>query len=546
MKGIELAVAANQQDVTVNVTPAVLDAAIDAKTLTLLFNSSEFAAYFLHDSAVFNLCDTIKDALENKQTSPFHGIIASTKDAQVEVSIAADKMSAQLTLVSAYMGKTPSVDDIYAVLKQHDITKGIGRKRVQTLIESACENPPGNHISGIIAKGLVARVGRNSKIKPLVACAMDRVLAPKYAQNEKIDMRDFGDILCVKKNDAIACRIPPTQGRNGFTVTGKVLPSTPGKWIDIGLGENAFIDSGDDNLVRAKLNGLPKVTCSKVNVENVYTLKGVNIATGNVNFDGCVIVNGDVAEKMRITANGDVTINGFVESASIDAGGDIVIIQGASGKLESLDCTFKAKGSIYIGHAQGVSIDAKKDLVIDKQLAYSHIRCSGNITIGKPANPQGKLFASTIICLKSIRAGHVGAISGSSLLINYTDMYNDMANKHTKLNAVYDKLASKNADHEIAIAKINRHKPSKSLSQKISLMHDELILERELLTWLRVNLKQSQATIENFANQATINASNTLHAGVSVSLNNKHWMSKQEYPACSAFLRDGQWVCTST
>jgi hypothetical protein len=63
------------------------------------------------------------------------------------------------------------------------------------------------------------------------------------------------------------------------------------------------------------------------------------------------------------------------------------------------------------------------------------IKIQGNITIGKTDNPLGKLSASTVICAKTIRAGHFGAILGSSLMIDYTEDYNIALEKHERLNA---------------------------------------------------------------------------------------------------------------
>lgn len=542
MKGIELTLSPNNRDVIATIEPLLIEGKVEAKTLLHIFNTSEYCKFFLDESAITALSDAFESSVELEQMSALQQIIASAKDTNIEIEIDADKMSAQLTLISPYMGNLPTRDEIYATLQQHNISRGISSKRIDKLINTISHQEGGKRFMDTVAKGLNARSGKNSYIQSLVPCALERVLTPKYAEDDKIDMRDFGDILCVKKNDSIARRQPPSKGRSGFTVTGRIIPAEPGKWNPIKLGDNVFIDTADENLVLANIAGLPKVSNSKIEVDNVYVVDGVNIATGNIHFDGSVIVNGDINEKMRVIATGDVTVNGFVESAVIETGGDIIITQGASGKLQNLDCTFKAKGSVYIGHAQGISIDTNKDLIVDKQLAYSHVTCRGNITIGKLAKPMGKLFASTIVCSKTVRSGHVGAISGSSLVIDYTEMYITMVKKHEKLCSEYEKLASKNADHEITIAKISNSKPSKALQHKVKVMNEELALERVFLNWLRINVSQSKAEFDSFEERAKVVATSAIHSGVCIKLNNKQWLAKKEYQASAVVLQNKDWV----
>ena len=83
-------------------------------------------------------------------------------------------------------------------------------------------------------------------------------------------------------------------------------------------------------------------------VDDTFQTKGVNVGTGNINYEGAVLVNGDVTESMQVIAKGDVTINGFVESAVIRAGGDIIITEGAMGKMHEEDCQLIAKGSVFV------------------------------------------------------------------------------------------------------------------------------------------------------------------------------------------------------
>ena len=282
------------------------------------------------------------------------------------------------------MGKVPTLDDLYTELKEFEVVRGISKKRLVKLLEKVNTAKGGEIFKETIAKGLPPKSGRESYIRELVPNALERMLTPKLTDDEKVNMRDFGEIICVKANQEIAQRMPPTSGRAGYTVMGNSLQPDSGKWKKIILGENVYLDENNENIVLAQADGLPKVAGSLVYIDNVFQTKGVNVATGNINFDGSIVVNGDITEKMQVVAKGDITVNGFIESAHVEAGGDIIVTQGASGKLQTLDCTFIAGGNIYIGHAQGISIKVNNDLIIDKQLAYSFILHIDHHDVARP------------------------------------------------------------------------------------------------------------------------------------------------------------------
>ena len=147
-------------------------------------------------------------------------------------------------------------------------------------------------------------------------------------------MRNLGAIICVQKGTELLRRMPPTEGRNGYTVGGDVINAKSGEWIKFRPGDGTVISDGDENLLLADISGMPKFKDQKMWVDDIFICKGVNVGTGNVDYDGSVLVNGDVTEKMLIHATGDVTVNGFVESATIHAGGDIIMPVRLNAKMQ--------------------------------------------------------------------------------------------------------------------------------------------------------------------------------------------------------------------
>ena len=124
MKGLELTLSNDKTSVYVKMEPLLLDAPVEAKTILQAFNQSDFSDYYLDERAVFTACDTLKASLESSEMSTVQVTIAHAKDAVIEIAISGDKMSAELTINSPFMGKMPSLEDIFEVLAQHEIVGG--------------------------------------------------------------------------------------------------------------------------------------------------------------------------------------------------------------------------------------------------------------------------------------------------------------------------------------------------------------------------------------------------------------------------------------
>ena len=543
-RGIRLKTQKNKRELILQVEPLLLDSPINAKAITKAVSASPFNKYFLVDKAISDACNDISMQLAQNNMEGLQYLIGVAKDAEVEVSITQENMCAELIITAAYAGLTPNVSKLKDILKSKGVVRGIGDKSIRQLLRIVLDSGPGMVRGRIVAKGLPPKNGKDSKVQPIVPNVLDRILAPKQ-EDEKIDMRDFGEIICVEKNAIVARRLAPSLGRSGFTVTGEVISSTSGEWKKIELGNNVIISPKDENIVLAKLTGLPKFANGKVSVDDVLVTRGVNVATGNITYAGAVIVNGDVTEKMRIQCDGDITVNGFVESAYIEAGGDIIITQGATGRIQDEDCQLIAKGNIYLAHGQGLHIKSGYNVNAAKQLAYSKITCHGDLVVGHVTNPQGKLFASSVESHGTVTAGHIGAVSGSELLIDFTVGFETLQKKLESMLALFKDLLAKNADHEIKISSINNRKDSDKQIALREKLNQELELERVFVNWLRINIEEVRSQLTQYENNIKVVAKRSLYNGVIVKLGKATLKVEKEYTHAKLLYEEASWLCQS-
>lgn len=545
MKGVSLYLNDDKTEIVAKIDPLLFEGEFALDVFEEYVQASDFKGFTLSKTNILQLSNAVTAASTNNDNELIEQVIGEISPAKIEIEIAKDKMSATLSVQSPHFGALPSLDSILDEIKQSGITFGISKKRIKQLIEMANDAPPGSDFSEVIAKGLPAKNGKNSFITPIVENVLDRVLAPKKIAGDKVDMRNLGDTLCVDQNTPIAKRIAPSTGRAGKTITGAIIEPVAGKLEDIKLGVNTEISTDDKDLIVAAVSGQPKFRKGQMFIDETYTSKGVNVGTGNIDYAGAVIVNGDVTEHMEIRAKGDITINGFVESAYIRSDGDIIITHGATGKMNEQDCQIIAGGSVFIQHAQGLDIICGANLVVAKQLAYSRVKCKGGVTIGEIDKPMGNLFACTINCYSNLRAGTIGAVSGSALSVDFSEGYKFLCAHIEGITQLLKQLLSNNVDHEIKLATFKSKFIPQSLQLKLANLTDEVAKERLLGAWLKASLAELQSRKQAYEINARVIANKELFPGVNVVLNNKAWHAEREYMACRVILEQDNWLLES-
>ncbi|MFC3120667.1 DUF342 domain-containing protein [Agaribacter flavus] len=541
MNGVALSFSEEHSTVLATVSPNECDASLEADLLKKFIQKSEFGHYFIKEDAVNSLVANAKKASGEGKVEAFTCPVAELKDAEIKVKISEDEMEASMTVIGAFGGAIPKLANFHQALADKGIVRGWSVKIINKLVEQIKSLQPGRTHKEIIAKGLPPRKGKNSRVRPLVENALERVLQPKKAEGNKVDMRDLGEIICVKQGDTIAEILPPSQGRSGFTVTNKKIQAERGDECEIKLGENTELSTQNKQLIIASIDGLPKFLEGVMTVDNTFISKGVNVKTGNVNFKGSVIVNGDVTENMKIFASGDIMINGFVESAIIESEGDIIITQGVMGKPDVDDCRLIAKGEVALQHAQGVYIESKGAVRVMKQIAHSEIRCMDNIYVGRGEQPQGSIFGCQIVSFGYIEAGNVGAVSGSKLEVDFTEGYDKITRRLEGLREMRKDLASTNADHELQYAQFKNKEYTPEVQEKVDTLKQALEEERALLQWLQGVEQENVENLANYQKNAKIISRSHLYPGVSVKLSKLLYVTDKELSDVCLCLREHEW-----
>jgi uncharacterized protein (DUF342 family) len=260
--------------------------------------------------------------------------------------------------------------------------------------------------ASVPAKGVAAEHGRDTRFELLAADTRDRV--PQVDAHGLIDFRDLGAIPLVIAEQPLMRRIPPTDGVDGQNVRGDILEALPGR--SEGFAENligAYVANDDANLLRAVFNGQPVRCANGVMVEQVLHVRNVNVASGNITFDGTVHVDGEVLPGMKVHATGDIIVTGVIDGAELEAGGDIRVGGGIIAQSR-----VRAGGSVAARFVESAHIYAGTAIAIDDAALQSDLQAMNQIVVGIKSTERGRLAGGSARAMLLIQAPVLGASTG--------------------------------------------------------------------------------------------------------------------------------------
>lgn len=327
--------------------------------------------------------------------------------------------------------------------------------------------------------------------------------------------------------------IPPTDGVPGETVTGKIIPVKPGKKVKFASKlEGAAYEPSDTNLLIAAVPGCPVVSKDGVSVEPIYTVKDVDLHTGNITFIGTVQVSGDVHANMSIKASGDIYVDGTVESAMLEAGGDVVVKGGIIGGSElqagsdgKFHAAIKCTGSCTARFVQNAHITAENGIFIHDLSMLSELTAGHQIIVGDKGSRKGDIIGGTANATMLVKAQNIGSPSFLKTVVNVgaNQLLHEQHNIATK--------ACEAAEHQLAdvikLLELARSHPDKIPLETVKTAEatrDALNAEIETL---RENKMELSKEID-IANKAQVVVEKHVFGGTEISIGLKHYKTAED------------------
>jgi uncharacterized protein (DUF342 family) len=227
--------------------------------------------------------------------------------------------------------------------------------------------------------------------------ATDYLHAGKINDDGSINFQDRGDIPYVEEETLLATKVLAEDGASGIDVYGQEIDVEEAQDLTFSAGPGTRM-SEDGMRIYSATAGQPHLDAmGNVSVCPEYQLKGdIDFETGDVNFDGNVVVSGKVKEGFKVQC-ASLTAE-EIQGAHVDITGDLNVSMGI------VDTELvKVKGSVQAKFIRNSKINAFGDLIIQREIVDSTIYLSGAVI-----NENGSIINSQISAKMGIKAGSIG------------------------------------------------------------------------------------------------------------------------------------------
>ncbi|MFP4461733.1 MAG: DUF342 domain-containing protein [Thermotogota bacterium] len=357
--------------------------------------------------------DTVKEMVEkdiilddDELTSTVDEVMSTFNSVKISVSISEDAMNAYLTVYPGSLKERLSEDVLYEVLKNENIIYGIKKEKLKKLCSFIITEP---FEKILIAEGKHPTKSSDAKIEYLFPA--DGFITVNQSENKNVDFSKRKQIFQCKKGDLLVKKTPGIQGMDGMTVTGKKIPAKQYKDINLPqlIGNKQTLTLSEDGMgIVALADGQPYLTnLGKIHIRKVFIVNhNLDYSVGDIEFDGTVIVHGDVEVPFQVHAKGDIFIDGVVRDTFISGESNIVINGGVSGSGRGrVEC----QKDLTVSFLNNVTVIVDCNCISKDYILNSVVYAGENIVIhGRGTVAGGSLLAGNKTAVKI--AGSPGGV----------------------------------------------------------------------------------------------------------------------------------------
>lgn len=318
----------------------------------------------------------------------------------MSVAISLDKMRAVCRFYPpAQRGICMSAKDILEELKQRKVSFGIDQEMIASFL-----NDRQYCTDYVFAVGKQPLHGKDAKIEYCFNTSKN--LQPKRNEDGSVNYKELNTISHVRKGEMLARLIKEDPGKPGRNVFGEEIRPRTVKNLKLDFGKNISINE-ERTEIYSLVTGHATLLNGKVFVSDVFEVPAdVDNSVGNIDYEGSVLIKGNVKSGFSVKATGDIIVEGVVENAFVESAGQVIVKHGIQGMHKGVVRAGTNVMAKYIEHATvyaGGYVEA--EIILN-----SDISASGEVRVqGK----KGLINGGTVRAGHSIEAMYLGTDMGT-------------------------------------------------------------------------------------------------------------------------------------
>lgn len=454
--------------------------------------------------------------------------VISEVSEKADVRISDDKMLAVIRFYPpSKNGKFMSEKEILGELERLNIKFGVSQKIIAAYMNGRqfCRDIP-------IAKGKPVVQGKDAEIKYYFNTKP--TAAPKLLEDGSVNFHDLSLFVSVKKDDLLAEMIPEIPGQDGMDIMGRRLTPSPVKKKVLKFGKNIRLTE-DGLKIYSEVDGDVKLEGGMVFVSDTYSIPAdVNPSTGDINYNGNVVIAGNVHSGFKVEASGDIEVQGVVEGAVLIAGGNIVLKRGIQGMGKGVlqagndivtkfieSSTVKAGNVVNTGSSLHSDIEAGEEVIVSGRKGFV---IGGTVSAGKKI--VASVFGNKMNTATELRVG----------------VKPEIMDRYKELNALISEKQSRMLENRQTLETLK-----KKLASGAKLLPNQLVLAKQAGEELKVLSAELESDSEEYMQlkqeiennkDGKIIVNQTIFPGVSMIISNRVYPIKDALTHCQFYVKD--------
>ncbi|MCM1040296.1 MAG: FapA family protein [Ruminococcus sp.] len=334
-----------------------------------------------------------EDISDDPAGRTLHGDPILINGADYLLRIGEMRMEALLTVYRSF-----SVEELHELLKENGIIAGIEEEALKELAQGKQ-----NYEETLVAAGRTAKDGRDGFFEYHFNPHPET--RPIILADGSVDYNVLGKIELVTKGQLLVTYHPALSAVNGQDVMGNIIEAYEGNELPPLQCKRCEMDA-DGCKYYAGTEGNVTLEGKCLTITPIYVIEGnLDAATGNVDFHGDVLVQGNVFAGVSVKTTGNITVNGHVETASLFAGKDVILKNGMQGSGNGI---IHAGGSVMARFLEQTQVTAGNEIntgaILNCEVeAGQKIVVSGN---------RGTIIGGTVMAVEQISAASIGNRAG--------------------------------------------------------------------------------------------------------------------------------------
>lgn len=426
-------------------------------------------------------------------------------------------------------GKNLDASGIIEELASNKVKVGINQEEIERFLKERqyCKDY-------LLAQGQEVIQGSDAKIEYFFETNTNA--RPKQHEDGSVDYHSLDMINHVKQGDELARLTKEIQGTSGYDVLGNEVKPKDVKKLQFSYGNNISLSEDETELI-AEVTGHVSLIGGKVFVSNIYEVPAdVDASTGDIRYNGNVLIKGNVISGYKVESDGDIIVNGIVEGAVLIAGGQIVLKRGMNGMGRGV---LHSGSNIISKFLENCTVHAG-GYVETECILHSHV------TAGSDINVNGK---KGFVTGGGVKAGHlisakiIGSDMGAETVVEVgidpekREQYNGLRENIKQILKEVEKIKPSILDFGKRLRAgeklpANKMNTMKLLSHKYKELNEKLELEKEQQALLEKELEEKE--------NAAIKVGQAVYPGVKIVIGEEALYVKETMKTCQFVREEGE------